>query len=361
MRIIQLVSSLGIGGAEKFVVDLSIAQSKLGHKIIVVVLDNAEDVGKDPIYASNLEKKLSDNNIKVVYMGHKARRNPIKIYFKLKSLITEFKPEVVHSHLIWWSIFVSCINKDFVHLFTQHTNIITRKKIHIFFLKHFIDKYVTICDEAFDDALNLFSTKKVCKIVNGVVTGEFTYKNRENDNVLNLVTISRLTEYKNHHIIIDVVNDIKSYYPNNKFRLNIIGDGPLFNKLIAKVTELKLTEHVIFHGSKSNINEILLNNDLYLLPSKKEGFSIALIEALASGIRIIASNVGGNSEILNNGKLGVLISPNDINGLHEALVNCLINKTSCNSKSDVVSKMEELSIETCASNHLKEYNRLLIV
>lgn len=124
---------------------------------------------------------------------------------------------------------------------------------------------------------------------------------------------------------------------------------------------MKLTEHVIFHGSKSNINEILLNNDLYLLPSKKEGFSIALIEALASGIRIIASNVGGNSEILNNGKLGVLISPNDINGLHEALVNCLINKTSCNSKSDVVSKMEELSIETCASNHLKEYNRLLIV
>ncbi|KAE8177962.1 glycosyltransferase [Photobacterium carnosum] len=359
MKILQLVSSLGIGGAEKFVSDLAIAQRSLGHDVVVVVLDRAIDIGKDTEYEKKLYNKLIMNNIKVEFIGYKARKKPYEIYKKLKAIIDKYRPNIIHSHLIWWSIFVSIIPGDYKHLFTQHINIIKRKIWHRLYLKYFIDKYITICDEAYNDAIQLFSSSKVCKIINGVVNNDFLFKDRSSDKVTQLVTISRLTDQKNHKLIINVISKLKNDYPNLNFKLNIIGDGPLLNELSLHVDFLKLGNNVKFHGTQSNVSDFLLSNDLYLLPSKMEGFSIALIEALSSGIRIIASDVGGNSETLNNGELGILVSKNDFHELYDAICYCLNSNSSNNNEEQVKKKMVELSIETCAYKHIRIYDDLL--
>ena len=125
--------------------------------------------------------------------------------------------------------------------------------------------------------------------------------------------IAQMTLFKGHHILIDAARVILKKQRDVKFLL--IGDGPLRDELITKVQRDGLESNILFAGFRRDIPECIAACDISVLPSLREGFPLVLLESLAMGKAVIATDVGGVSELVRNGETGWLIPPNNLDAL----------------------------------------------
>lgn len=130
--------------------------------------------------------------------------------------------------------------------------------------------------------------------------------------------VGRMFELKNHKGIIRVWPQVLAACP--KARLVILGEGPLRERLTAQAAELGVTDRVTFAGLRTNVADLLPGFDVFALPSFTEGVSIALLEACATGLASVASRVGGNVEVIEDGVTGRLFDVQSDQGLVDALV-----------------------------------------
>lgn len=108
--------------------------------------------------------------------------------------------------------------------------------------------------------------------------------------------------------------------------LVLVGDGPLTEELKKMSENAGLDSHVIFVGQRDNVEHYLKAFDIFVLNSKTEGLSYAILEAMASGLPIVATDVGGNSQIIDNGENGILYEQGDEKKLSEALIDIIKNQ-----------------------------------
>jgi glycosyltransferase involved in cell wall biosynthesis len=159
--------------------------------------------------------------------------------------------------------------------------------------------------------------------------GKKEAKNRigldENDFVIG--TVSRMDSVKNHEAIIRVLPEILIERKNAKFV--IVGDAPKVSayrkKLANLVAELGLEKNIIFTGYRNDVADVLAAFDIFVHPSFSEGAPGSVLEAMCAGLPIIASDVGGTKHLL-KGDCGVLIPPNDLQKLSDALRDFMKNQ-----------------------------------
>lgn len=157
------------------------------------------------------------------------------------------------------------------------------------------------------------SSKKACTIQYGVDVNLFSpakeqWLKRElgikNNKVL-IGTVARLTEQKGHRYLISAIPEILKDHPDVHFIL--IGDGPLREDLSKLASSLNVNSSVCFLGFRNDIPELLQNLDLFVLPSLYEGLPNVVLEAMASGLPVIATAVDGTPEAVLNGETGMLV------------------------------------------------------
>ena len=134
--------------------------------------------------------------------------------------------------------------------------------------------------------------------------------------------IASLTEQKGHEILIEAAGIIVEKNRNVIFL--IVGDGPRKEELIGLVNEKKLSNYFIFTGIRNDIPKIFKITDIFVLSSHWEGLPITVLEAMASKIPVVVTDVGGNEEVVLNNKTGIIVPPNSPIGLGKAL-NILIH------------------------------------
>jgi Glycosyltransferase len=136
--------------------------------------------------------------------------------------------------------------------------------------------------------------------------------------------VAGLRPVKNHEGLLRafarIVSGKRSTTPNNDICLAIIGEGSLMSELQRLSKRLSIEDKVIFMGRRNDVHKILQALDLFVLNSKTEGMSYAVLEAMASGLPIIVTDVGANAELVNHGKEGYLIPRED----SESLVRCIV-------------------------------------
>ena len=137
-------------------------------------------------------------------------------------------------------------------------------------------------------------------------------------------SIGRLTSEKGHRYLLEAFPAVLRKFPDSK--LLLVGDGNLREKLLMRAKKLGITESVIFLGYKKDIKPLLSIMDIFVFPSLTEGFGMALLEAMAMGVPIIASKVGGIPEIIKEGETGVLVKPKSSSEIAEAIIKLLSEK-----------------------------------
>jgi len=132
-----------------------------------------------------------------------------------------------------------------------------------------------------------------------------------------LTTVARLMPPKGHAYLIEAMHQLVPRFKNLK--LLLVGDGDLRQPLQKKCAALGVMEHALFIGSRRDIPAILALTDIFILPSLREGTSLALLEAMASGKPIVATDIPGNRAVLRHQINSLLVPPGDAEALADAI------------------------------------------
>lgn len=206
-----------------------------------------------------------------------------------------------------------------------------RRKIKNSFYYRFLDKVICISETVKKDVtennvINL--SGKVVVVHNGLACEKFLFEMSKEEARRNILpdsksgffwfgTVGRLSEVKNQERLILAFGRVLNRRPN--CLLLIAGDGPLKKKLSSAVADLGLSNHVLFLGNRSDVPVILKALDVFVFPSLREGFGLALLEAMASKIPIVASDIPIFREIAGDSDIGRLADPYNPVALADAM------------------------------------------
>jgi glycosyltransferase involved in cell wall biosynthesis len=138
-----------------------------------------------------------------------------------------------------------------------------------------------------------------------------------------VVMPARLVEQKQHTRFLRVLEQIRDDLPPT--RVLLVGEGKLQDALEREVKQRGLQNMVLFTGHRTDVPQILSLSDLSVLTSDKEGFSNAIIESLAAGVPVVATDVGGNREAIVDGECGFIVAPDDLEGLAQSIKRLLVD------------------------------------
>ncbi|MDD4781722.1 MAG: glycosyltransferase [Tissierellia bacterium] len=147
-----------------------------------------------------------------------------------------------------------------------------------------------------------------------------------NKNDIIVASVGRITKDKGYHILEEVISKFNGY-KNLKFV--IVGDGLYLNQMKRNLSEQIKQNQVFFLGYRSDVQQILSDCNIFVLPTLHETLSIALLEASTENLPLIASNTGGVPEIIKNGFNGILVKPGSSSDLYNAILKLYGNRSIC--------------------------------
>lgn len=314
IKVAIIITSLNIGGAENMVTQLVGAISDK-YDIHLIVLSSK--------YNNHLEEDIEKKKIKTTYLNISGKVK-LKNYLKLKSVLDEFKPDILHVHLDTLYSLIWAITNNVKLIFTIHSQpyrIYNFKNKYIFHILKLMKKikFVGVTETITKEAIQIFKINKsdIVTIYNPVDIERFECKRSFNniDSTI-FINIARFHKIKNHELLIKSFKRVLNQIPNSK--LLLLGDGDLRDDMIELVKSLNIQQSVIFLGNIPNTEEYLSKADVFVLSSNSEALPITVLEAMASGLPIISTNVGGLSDIIN--KNGKLVNKKDCIALSEAMI-----------------------------------------
>jgi len=194
-----------------------------------------------------------------------------------------------------------------------------------------LEGIICVSDSIKDDVIrsNLrFDLSKVASVQNGLVYDRFLITLSREDARAKVLpdcrrrfwfgTVGRLVEKKNHKNLLLALSEVVKTHQDCV--LLIAGNGPLEDSLQQMARSLGLQEHVLFLGKRSDVPEILKALDVFLFPTYREGLPLALLEAMASGLPVIASDIPVVKEVFGTTDMGGMVDPDDPAAIAKAMV-----------------------------------------
>lgn len=318
LRIVHVVDSLEFGGLERVVTDLAKAQQAAGHRVSVFSINDTD----------GFKPELMQAGITVVE-GHKHGGLDIKVLKALRQWVRTQAIDVVHAHNFVPNYHAAAamfgLGRKPVLVCTCHDmgmRLSNRKLRWLFRLSLTRTARVAMVGQQVHNqyiATGLVPKDRALAVLNGIPVERFAMtpaRRQHARQALGLSTddlvlgcVGRLAALKNHARVIDVMPALLKEHPSLK--LVIVGDGAMQSALSAQVSRLGLSPHVVLAGQRSDVADLLPAFDVFALPSQTEGLSIALLEACATSLAVVATRVGGNPEIIKDGQTGLLIPVDD--------------------------------------------------
>lgn len=325
-KVLHIIPNLGIGGAEKLVLDIcKFIDSEKFEVKIVSLFDSQNSV---------YEEIARENNIKIIFLNKKIGFD-YKIIINLIKLFKKEAVDIIHTHLYVMSYVLpaAIISKKKVIIHTVH-NMANKelresvKKIMKVAYKYFnvipvgISPYIA---KTISDEYKIEASKIPC-IYNGIDTRAFSKKNNFDDSIINkyddktirFINVGRFTKQKNHKLLIDAFKI--ALESNTNLTLKLVGDGELRCDIEKYVKELGLSEQIIFRGIQKNVIKELQESDVFIMSSDWEGLPISVLEAMACSLPIISTKAGGVVDIVEQDKNGFIVTLGDRNELSDAII-----------------------------------------
>ena len=328
MNVLYIIWSLDQGGAERVVLDLAKNADRTQFNITVCCLN------QKGFFAHELERLGTE----VIALHKLPKLDPLIIY-KISKVISEKKIDIVVTHL-WtsnfWGRIAAYLSRVKIIIATEHTTDEKRSWYYHLadrFLARISSRIIAVSSsvKVFHHTRSQIPSVKFEIINNGIDIEKFNIpvdKNKkrkefgfkDNDFIIGL--FGRFVPAKAHEILLQSLKNIIKAHPQVK--VLFAGSGPAEDIIKKLAADLGLAKHIAFAGFRSDIPELYQILDLFVLPSRREGFPITILEAMASGIPAIVTDVGGNKDIISDGIDGFIIRPNNTEELTEK-INFLID------------------------------------
>lgn len=344
IKVLRILNRFNLGGP---VYNASYLTSDLSNEFNTLLIGGPCEEGEaDAMYIAH---QLGVHPIVIEEMGRSV--NPLqdlRALRRIRKIIREFKPDIVHTHaskagalgriaarLEGVPVIVHTFHGHVFHSYFGKIKTLTYKTIERL-LSRVTTMIVTISNQQrieICDIHRITKREKTCVIPLGFDLQRFRIEHEErrkafretyslSDEEVAIAIVGRLVPIKNHGLLIHAVSAMK----NKNMRLFIVGDGPERDNIVSACAMNGLKSgfgkekvDVYFTGWERKVEEILPGFDLVVLSSDNEGTPVSLIEAQAAGIPVISTNVGGVRDIVVDQETGIVVEPNDLNGLTAAL------------------------------------------
>jgi glycosyltransferase involved in cell wall biosynthesis len=323
-HVLELIYSFDIGGSERLAVSLAAELLKSGIRASIC----AAYGGEGPI-AKQAEADGVDT-----FTLH-AERGPRMAMWRLWRLLKKYDVDVIHAHhvpqfiLSYWPAKVAGIKRM---VLTEHAKYSLSVRPRLNRLARSYSPRAGLVTTVYDGLSDFFvrelgvAREKVVTIPNGVDTAKFKEQPRDpgfraslalGETTCLIGCIGRLVEAKDHRNLLAAMALLKKRNTKN-IALTIVGDGPLRTDIEEQVRIFDLQQSVRLLGYRADIPYLLNNVDIVVLSSKREGFPMAVLEAMAAGTPCIATDVGGVRQVI-DGENGVMVAPECPEALADAI------------------------------------------
>ena len=363
--ILHIIDTTGPGGAETVFINLAQRLSRERYRSIVVVR------GKGWLY-----DELARLGLEPIIIAAKGSFN-WRYLLRLCKFIKKEKVDLIQSHLLGSNVYSSLAGMitgvPVVAVFHGAVDVGGNEsflKLKFAAINLGAKRVITVSENLLANMVlrTPINRKKLLTIYNGVVVDEFKRASSDfirnqfgwDKSVIIVGSLGNIRNAKGYDILLQAASNLKNSVYNFKFVIAGQGKGSLYDKLLALRTELKL-EDVHFLGFNDDPAGFLSNLDVFLLSSTSEGFSIATIQAMASGIPVVATKSGGPEEIITHSKNGWLVEPGDpeaiSNGLEHIVADPELMKTLPTNALDHVKKTFDM--DAILSSYETIYNELI--
>lgn len=364
MKVLHVINSLDIGGAQTLLTDSlpRFVEKKVESEVFVLKKSSE----------GNFEEILKFKGINIIYSQVEQIYSPLQI-LELKRLIQQNSYDIVHSHTFpsqyWVSLLKNLIRKPPVFITTEHSTSNRRREKKVF---KYLDKFiyrnyrhiVCISEGTLSELITWVSDvkPKSSVIENGIDLKKLTVASPLNpkDIIPNyqdgdkiIVMVARLTEQKDHKTVIQAASKL----PSN-MHIVFVGGGEKYSEYEAMIKQNNLESQVHLLGPRKDVPNIIKAADLFVLSSHFEGFGLVVVEAMASGIPVIGSDVTGLTDVVSGA--GKLFQQGDSQELANIIIELVNHPEMCTAMIEAGYKKSSLySIERFVDEHMKLYQSLL--
>jgi len=332
IHVMHVVDSLEVGGMENGVVNIANNIDKVRFKFSICCLS----------HPGALSKRINDDRVQVHSLQWKGGFSP-GLFLKLAGTFRKQKVEIIHTHG-WLTLLYSSVASKLAGVSvlingehgTFHLNN-SRRKIAYKIISIIVDRYVSVSyslERELADVLNI-AEDKIVTIPNGVDLRKFSAVPVEAvskikaglgipDSAFVIGSVGRLEPVKNYEMLLNVFAKLCSYVSD--IHCVLIGDGSMRSTLESLADQLGVGAKVHFTGKVDNPHQVMSILDIFVCSSFSEGMSNTVLEAMACGKPIVATNVGDNGKLVDDGCNGILVQSEDATGLEKALTLLISDK-----------------------------------
>ncbi len=329
--IVHVVDSLEVGGLERVVTDLAVEQARHGHRVSVFTIAGS----------GSFEADLKAAGVPVIVGGKRGALDR-GVLRALRRAVIEGDADVVHAHNFVPNYYAALAlgwpsGRRPVLVNTCHnmgSRLSNRRLRWLYRLSLARTARVAMVGQQVHDHFvhsGIVRRERAEVVLNGIPTARYAAGAEARvaararlglaAGTLLIGSVGRLVGLKHHRLLLELMPALAASRP--AVDLVLVGDGPLRAELEGLADSLGVADRVHLIGARDDVAQLLPALDIFALPSLTEGLSIALLEACAAGLAIVATHVGGNPEIITDGTTGRLVPPDDRNAMRIVLAELL--------------------------------------
>lgn len=312
VRVVHVAPQLDVGGLEKLLVEFARLADRRHFDLHFVSL-----AGRGAL-ADEIERR----GWPITSLNEPTGLRP-GLVLRLARCFRRLRPDVVHSHNPRAVVYaapaarLACVPRVVHTRHGQHVEAPFRQRLLHSLATRAVDRVVNVsADSARFSEREGLPRWKSCTIRNGIDVLRFRYTGPRADGPA--VFVGRLATAKAVDVLLEATARAVQAEPS--FRLEIAGDGPCRDDLVALADRIGLAGHVRFLGVVSDVPGVLARGSQFVLSSLSEGIPLVALEAMSVGLPVVATSVGGLPEVVEDGETGLLVPPRDPEALARAML-----------------------------------------
>jgi len=313
MNILHIANHLNIGGISSYILTLTVGLKKRGHNIYIassggLLVERIKEAGA--VYLPIPIKTKKEISPKILASIIKLRRENRRCKF-----------DIIHAHTRTTQVLAASLSKSLGIPYVVTCHGFFRRRILRRVFPCWGNKVIAISQQVKEHLAGDFKVEenKIIVIHNGIDVNRFivhsSWSKEKRKRELGLTDnpvigiVARLSDVKGHAHLIKAMRDVLNKFPHAQ--LLIVGEGKTKDELVKLTNSLGIAKSVFFKPEVFDTREVLSAMDVFVMPSLKEGLGLGLMEAMASGLPVVGSDVGGIKSLINNNNTGLLAHPAD--------------------------------------------------